>query len=111
MFLQKLKNLFWHLPQSIFFNIVYAFPSRKLILIGVTGTDGKTTTATLLYHTLQNAGLKTGLISTIEAKIGDQSQSTGLHTTSPHPRDLQKLFFRMKQANVTHVVCEVTSHA
>jgi len=111
MFLQKLKNLFWHLPQSIFFNIVYAFPSRKLTLIGVTGTDGKTTTATLLYHTLQNAGFKTGLISTIEAKIGDQSQGTGLHTTSPHPHTLQKLFFQMKRADVTHIVCEVTSHA
>ena len=108
---QKVKNTLWHLPKNILLSLFYRFPSKKLTLIGVTGTDGKTTTATLIYHTLTKAGIKTGLISTIEAKIGHQNQSTGLHTTSPDPAELQRLLRQMVNKNVTHVVCEVTSHA
>ncbi|MFA5828109.1 MAG: UDP-N-acetylmuramoyl-L-alanyl-D-glutamate--2,6-diaminopimelate ligase [Candidatus Shapirobacteria bacterium] len=110
-FLQKIKNLFWHLPKSIFFNLYYGLPSRKLILIGVTGTDGKTTTCTLIHEILKNNGLQSGLISTIHAKIGDKIIETGLHTTSPDPKLIQQLFRRMVKAGLTHCVCEVTSHA
>lgn len=110
-FLQKIKNIFWHLPKSIFFNYLYSFPSKKFTLIGVTGTDGKTTTSVLLYHILQNAGYNTGLITTIGARIGDKELSTGLHTTSPDPSVIQKLFLKMYKAGITHVVCEITSHA
>lgn len=109
--IQTLKNIFWHLPKNIFLNIIYGFPSKKLTLIGVTGTDGKTTTATLIHHVLTQSGIKTGLISTIEAKIGNQSLDTGLHTTSPDPAVLHKFFRQMVQQKVTHAVCEVTSHA
>lgn len=108
---QKIKNTFWHLPKNILLSLFYGFPAKKLTLIGVTGTDGKTTTATLIFNTLTQAGLKAGLISTIEAKIGHHSQTTGLHTTSPDPVELQKLFRQMVAQKVTHVVCEVTSHA
>ena len=101
--IQKIKNIFWHLPQSIFWNIYYSFPSRKLTLIGVTGTDGKTTCCTLIQKLLENSGLKCGLISTIS--------SPGLHTTSPDPKILQKIFFDYQKLGYTHVVCEVTSHA
>lgn len=111
MLLQKLKNILWHLPKNIFLSLIFGFPAKKLTLIGVTGTDGKTTTATLIYHTLRQAGIKTGLISTIEAKIGTKSQTTGLHTTSPDPATLQKLLQQMIRNNISHVVCEVTSHA
>lgn len=110
-FIQKFKNIFWHLPKSIFFSYLYSFPSKRFILIGVTGTDGKTTTSTLIYHTLQKAGYNTGLITTIGAKIGDKEISTGLHTTSPDPSIIQKLFQDMAKTGITHVVCEVTSHA
>jgi len=101
--IRKLKNLFFHLPQSIFWNIYFGFPSRKLTLIGVTGTDGKTTCCTLLQRLLENSGIKCGIISTIS--------SPGLHTTSPDPKDLQKIFSDYKKQGFTHVVCEVTSHA
>ncbi len=101
--IQKLKNIFWHLPQSIFWNLYYSFPSRKLTLIGVTGTDGKTTCCTLIQKLLENSGLKCGLISTIS--------SPGLHTTSPDPKILQKIFFDYQKLGYTHIVCEVTSHA
>ena len=110
-FFQKIKNLFWHLPKSIFSNLYYGFPSKKLILIGVTGTDGKTTTCTLTHEILKNCNIRSGLISTIHAKIGDKVINTGLHTTSPDPRLIQKLFRQMVNAGLTHCVCEVTSHA
>ena len=100
---QKLKNIFWHLPKAIFYNLIYFFPSRKLILIGVTGTDGKTTSSTLIHHLLTESGYKTGLISTIT--------SPGFHTTSPEPKHTQKYFKDLSSQGYTHVVCEVTSHA
>jgi UDP-N-acetylmuramoyl-L-alanyl-D-glutamate--2,6-diaminopimelate ligase len=108
---QKIKNLFWHLPKSIFNNIRYGFPSKKLILIGITGTDGKTTTCTLIHQILKNAGIKAGLITTIGAKIGDEEINTGLHTTSPDSSVLQKIFAKMVKAGMTHAVCEITSHS
>lgn len=101
--IQGLKNVLWHLPQSFFWNLYFANPSRKLTLIGVTGTDGKTTTCTLMQKLLENSGLKCGIISTISTQ--------GLHTTSPDPKDVQKIFLNYLKQGYTHVVCEVTSHA
>lgn len=109
--IQKLKNIGIHLPKSIFYNFYYGFPSKKLTLIGITGTDGKTTTCTLIHEILKQSGLKTGLITTIGAKIEDKEINTGFHTTSPNPSLLQKIFADMVKAGITHVVCEVTSHA
>jgi len=108
---QKIKNIFFHLPKSFFYNLKYGFPSKKLTLIGITGTDGKTTTCTLINEILKQSGLKTGLITTIGAKIGDKEIDTGFHTTTPDPSLLQKIFADMVKAGITHVVCEVTSHA
>lgn len=108
---QKIKNLFFHLPKSIFYQILYHHPTKKLTLIGVTGTDGKTTTSTLIYETLKQAGIKAGVITTINAKYDDHEIDTGLHMTSPDPSILQKIFKTMADAGVTHVVCEVTAHA
>lgn len=101
--IRKLINIFWHLPQSIFWNLYFNFPSKKLTLIGVTGTDGKTTVCTLMQKLLENSGIKCGVISTIS--------SPGLHTTSPEPKILQKIFSDYKKQGYTHVVCEATSHA
>lgn len=101
--LQILKNYLWHLPQAIFWNLYYRFPTKKLTIIGITGTDGKTTTCTLVQKLLENSGLKCGIISTLTAP--------GLHATSPPPRVLQKIFYDYVKLGFTHVVCEVTSHA
>ena len=110
--IQKIKNIFWHLPKSIYSNILYGFPSKRLTLIGVTGTDGKTTTSTLLYNILKEAGYKTGVITTIGAQYGDNTEiETGLHTTSPDSTIVQKILKQMADDGVTHVVCEVTAHA
>ena len=88
----------------------YGFPGRKLIVIGVTGTDGKTTTTNLIYAILQTAGYKVGMISTINAVIGDQVLDTGFHVTTPAAPDVQSYLAQMVNAGLTHVVLEVTSH-
>ncbi|MDW7992934.1 MAG: Mur ligase family protein, partial [Anaerolineae bacterium] len=85
-------------------------PGRKMILVGVTGTDGKTTTVTLLHAILQAAGLNAGMVSTVAARIGDEEIDTGLHTTTPDPPDLQHYLARMVAIGTTHAVLEVTSH-
>jgi UDP-N-acetylmuramoyl-L-alanyl-D-glutamate--2,6-diaminopimelate ligase len=86
------------------------FPARKLVMIGVTGTDGKTTTATLIYHILLAAGVWTGLISTVAAYIGDETLDTGFHVTTPDAPEVQSYLARMVAAGLTHCVLEVTSH-
>jgi UDP-N-acetylmuramoyl-L-alanyl-D-glutamate--2,6-diaminopimelate ligase len=86
------------------------YPSRKLKVIGVTGTDGKTTTATLIYWILKEAGKKAGLISTVSAKIGEKEFETGLHVTNPEPLKLQEFLAKMVQKKCEYVVLEVTSH-
>jgi UDP-N-acetylmuramoyl-L-alanyl-D-glutamate--2,6-diaminopimelate ligase len=85
-------------------------PSRRLTLVGVTGTDGKTTTVTLIHAILQAAGLNAGLVSTVSARIGGEEVDTGLHTTTPDPPDLQRYLARMVASGATHGVLEVTSH-
>lgn len=86
------------------------FPARRLTMIGVTGTDGKTTTSNLLYHILQTAGLRTGMISTVNAVIGDQVLDTGFHVTTPDAISIQAYLSQMVEAGLTHVVLEATSH-
>jgi UDP-N-acetylmuramoyl-L-alanyl-D-glutamate--2,6-diaminopimelate ligase len=85
-------------------------PGRKLTVIGVTGTDGKTTTCNLLNQILLAAGLKAGLISTVNAVIGDEVLDTGFHVTTPDAPDVQYYLSRMVAAGLTHVVLETTSH-
>jgi UDP-N-acetylmuramoyl-L-alanyl-D-glutamate--2,6-diaminopimelate ligase len=88
----------------------HGFPSRKLVLIGVTGTDGKTTTSSLVHSILLAAGLKAGLISTVSAVIGDATLDTGFHVTTPDALEVQDYLARMVAAGLTHCVLEVTSH-
>jgi UDP-N-acetylmuramoyl-L-alanyl-D-glutamate--2,6-diaminopimelate ligase len=86
------------------------FPARRLIMLGVTGTDGKTTTASLLHTILLAAGLRAGLISTVSAVIGDERLDTGFHVTTPDAPAVQAYLARMVAAGLTHCVLEVTSH-
>jgi len=89
----------------------YNFPSRQMIIIGVTGTDGKTTTSTLIHGILTAAGIRTGLITTISALIGDKALDTGFHVTTPEAFDLQSYLAQMLAADCTTAVIETTSHA
>ena len=73
----------------------YGFPARKLTVIGITGTDGKTSTANLIYEILQAAGRKVGLVSTVNALIGSETLDTGFHVTTPEAPDVQEYLARM----------------
>ncbi|MDQ3008157.1 MAG: UDP-N-acetylmuramoyl-L-alanyl-D-glutamate--2,6-diaminopimelate ligase [bacterium] len=86
------------------------FPGRKLKILAITGTDGKTTSSTLLYHILKNAGKKVGLITTVAAYVGDDALDTGFHVTSPQPADVQKLMKQMVKDGYEYLILEVTSH-
>jgi UDP-N-acetylmuramoyl-L-alanyl-D-glutamate--2,6-diaminopimelate ligase len=88
----------------------YQHPGRNLIMIGVTGTDGKTTTTNLIYHILKAAGLKAGMVSTVNAVIGDQVLDTGFHVTTPEAVDVQRYLAMMVESGLTHAVLETTSH-
>jgi UDP-N-acetylmuramoyl-L-alanyl-D-glutamate--2,6-diaminopimelate ligase len=88
----------------------YDHPSHHMVVIGVTGTDGKTTTSNLIFHILQAAGLRAGMISTISAQIDDHSLDTGFHVTTPEAPDVQRYLYEMLENGLTHVVLEATSH-
>jgi len=90
-------------------NVFFDYPSKKLSLIGITGTNGKTTTATLLHSLYSKLGYSCGLISTVINKIGQDSvQST--HTT-PNPISLNGMLEDMVNAGCSHCFMEVSSHA
>lgn len=90
-------------------SLLHGKPSERMTVVGVTGTNGKTTIATLLYKSFQRRGYKVGLLSTVCNYI-DQEAVPSTHTT-PDAIALQGLLARMCQAGCTHVFMEVSSHA
>lgn len=90
-------------------NAYYDFPSRQLRLVGITGTNGKTTTVTLLHRLFMDLGYPTGLLSTIVNKIGDK-EVPATHTT-PDALELNALLRRMVDAGCQFCFMEVSSHA
>ena len=89
----------------------YGHPSRNLVIIGVTGTDGKTTTCHLLYSILQRQpGFRAGYISTLSADFGGEAAPTGLHVTTPGAPQIQEYLAQMVEAGLTHCILEMTSH-
>lgn len=87
---------------------LYDRPSEKMTLIGVTGTNGKSTTTSLLHDVLQRSGHTTGLIGTIHHKIGNDTKKSA--NTTPLGHELQELFAEMIEAGATHAAMEVSSH-
>lgn len=106
---QKTKNIY-HLFVAVLANIWYGFPGKKLTVIGVTGTDGKTTTASLIYHILKENGYPVSLISTVAAVIHGKAHDTGFHVTNPAPFALQKFLSQAVSLKEKYLVLEVTSH-
>lgn len=86
------------------------FPARRLTMVGLTGTDGKTTTTNFLYHILKAAGRPVGMISTVNAIIGERVLETGLHTTTPDAPDVQRYLAEMVDAGTEICLLETTSH-
>ena len=87
-----------------------AFPARQLVVVGVTGTDGKSTTANFLFQILQTAGIRAGLLSTVRAVVGVNEEPLALHVTTPEAPVVQRYLRRMVDAGLTHCVLETTSH-
>ena len=87
----------------------FSNPSKKLQVIGITGTNGKTTTAFLLEHLLSEAGIKVGVIGTLNYRYSGKTFQNPM--TTPEYYDLQKILAEVHQSGITHVVMEVTSHA
>ena len=92
---------------SVMSSNFYDKPAAHMHMIGVTGTNGKTTTSYMIRHILANAGLKTGLIGTIEACVGDGCE--GMNNTTPEPEELFKILKKLKDNHCQSVVMEVSS--
>ncbi len=88
----------------------YLYPSRSMIVIGVTGTKGKTTTANFIWSCLSAGGCNTGLISTANIRIGKDEESLNhFHMTMPGRFHIQRIMKEMKEAGCTHCIIETTS--
>ena len=88
----------------------YEYPAKLLNVIGVTGTDGKTTTVNLIHHILTKSGINAGMVSTVNAIIGNETIDTGFHVTTPEAPKVQAILKKMVDAGLSHVVLEATSH-
>ena len=108
--IRKLKNI-GHLILAGIARNIHGNPAKKIFTIGVTGTDGKTTTASLIFHILKTSGKKAAMITSVGAQIGDEGFDTGFHTTTPSSFTLQKYAKKAIDAGCEFLVIEVTSHA
>lgn len=108
--IRTLKNIV-HRGEAILANIYYRQPSRHIFVIGVTGTDGKTTTTSLIYHILKKAGKKVAMITSVGAYIGDTLYDIGFHVTTPSAFAVQRYLRKAVDMGNEYVVLETTSHA
>ena len=97
------------LAYSIVCGNYFGNPARKMKLVGITGTNGKTTTTYLIKHILETTGAKVGLIGTIQIEVGDQPLLAKY--TTPDPYQLHTTFAQMEKAGCEYVVMEVSSHS
>jgi UDP-N-acetylmuramoyl-L-alanyl-D-glutamate--2,6-diaminopimelate ligase len=104
-------NIGKHLPMAVLANIKYGFPGRKINVIGVTGTDGKTTTVNMIYNILKSAGKRVSMVSTINANVAGRQYDTGFHVTSPKSSMIQKFLADSVKKGDEFFILEVTSHA
>lgn len=98
-----------HFLKAYMAAMFYGFPGRKMIIIGVCGTRGKTTTANFIWSILTVAGYKAGLIGTANIRVGERETMNFYHMTMPGPFILQKLLKEMKDSGCQAVVMEVPS--
>jgi UDP-N-acetylmuramoyl-L-alanyl-D-glutamate--2,6-diaminopimelate ligase len=102
---------FGHLIESVIMNIIYGFPARKMHIIGVTGTNGKTTTTFLIHKMLHEAGLKVAMLSTVAYGVGDDLKPQIQHMTTEKSSILQSRLRDFRQAGAEWVVVETSSHS
>ncbi len=107
---QKLKNVY-HLANAVAANIWYGFPAKKLIVIGVTGTNGKTTTTQMIGALLRQANKKVAVASTIDFWINDVQMVNESKFTTSNPWQLQQFLHKAVVAGCEYLVLETSSHA
>lgn len=100
-----------HLFEAVLMNIRYGFPARRLRIIGVTGTNGKTTTSFMIHRMLHEAGIKVALLTTVANGIGDDIVPQSEHITTAQAGVLQRRLKEFADAGVEWVVVETSSHA
>lgn len=114
-FLKKIlpesAKLFYHKLVADLANFIYGYPSRKMIVIGVTGTNGKTTTCYFIYHILKHAGCKVGMMSTTTIAINDKKWVNKTRLTTFAAMELNKLLKKMVNAGCEYAILETSSHA
>ncbi|NTU69674.1 UDP-N-acetylmuramyl-tripeptide synthetase [bacterium] len=101
--------LAYHYMQSLAAAIIYGFPAKNMIIVGVTGTKGKTSAINYVWSVLNSNGIKTGVISTANVKIGDKEELNKYHMTMPGRFLIQKLLKKMKNENCKYCLVETTS--
>lgn len=101
----------YHWSRAMVANVRYGSPAKKMHVIGVTGTNGKTTTVNMIGSILEAAGHKVGVLSSAVVQIGEDWQDSELTLTTEDVFVLQKYLKKMRDAGVTHIVLEVSSHA
>lgn len=100
----------WHQMNAMIASSIYGDPTKDMIVVGITGTDGKTTTVNLVHHSLTQLWQKVVVISTTGVKIGTQDYPNTTKMSSPSPYVLNKILSDAKKAGCTHAVIETTSH-
>ncbi len=103
-------RLLWHWGKMIVAASRAGFPAKKLTVIGITGTDGKTTTTGMVAHILAKTGHKTAAASTAFTQVGEEIRPNPTHLTSLSPAALQGLLKRAAESGCTHAVVEASSH-
>ena len=100
-----------HLLEAILWQVVEGFPVRGMKVIGVTGTDGKTTTSSMVYEMLNHAGIKTGLMSTVGWGTPDNWREQQVHMTTMPTRAMLRRIRQLRAEGIEWLVLETTSHA
>ena len=102
--------MIWHHGKAFVAAVRYGFPARKLTVIGVTGTDGKTTTVSMVAHILHENEYSVGALSTAFFRVTDEIHWNATQKTSPSPFVIQKFLRRLVSEGCTHAVLEISSH-
>lgn len=98
-----------HLVEGLVINLMYGFPGRGMKVIGITGTNGKTSTTYMVHRMLQNAGYKTGLMTTVAWGVGNDIHEQQTHYTNVPVPELMKRLKVMRAAKIDYLVMEITS--